>query len=62
MEVLTMARLLKVITLASLTSVTLMQTPCTFATHGFNAIPNEYNPLTGVTSWLSSLVTGLIPL
>lgn len=45
-----MTRFLKVLALTGLTSVYLMQAPCTFASHGFSMIPNGIipNPFAGL--------------
>jgi hypothetical protein len=53
-----MARLLKVLAVVGVSSVYLMQAPCTFAPHGFSIIPNGLipNPLT--TAW-TTLLGGL---
>jgi hypothetical protein len=50
MEVMKMTRFIKVLVLTGLTSVYLMQTPCTFAQHGFSIIPNNLipNPFAGL--------------
>lgn len=39
-----MTRLAKILGIAGLASVYLMQTPCTFAQHGFSIIPNGLIP------------------
>lgn len=56
-----MTRFMKFLTVAGLSSVYLMQTPCTFASHGFSVIPNGIipNPLAGLTAQLAALVQGL---
>jgi len=45
-----MTRFFKVLVVAGLSSVYLMQTPCTFAGHGFSIIPNGIipNPFAGL--------------
>jgi len=49
MEVMNMTRLMKMLVISGLASVSLMQVPCTFANHGFSIIPNGLipNPLAG---------------
>jgi hypothetical protein len=49
-----MARLLKAITLVGLTSVTLMQAPCTYTGNGISMIPNVniFSSLTGALGGL----------
>ena len=56
-----MTRLLKVITLTGVSSVYLMQAPCTTLEHGFSIVPNGLipNPFTALTSSLSSLISSL---
>jgi hypothetical protein len=50
MEVMKMTRFFKVLFVTGLSSVYLMQAPCTFAGHGFSVIPNGIipNPFQGL--------------
>jgi hypothetical protein len=45
-----MTRLMKILSVAGLSSVYLMQAPCTFADHGFSIVPNGIipNPFAGL--------------
>jgi hypothetical protein len=57
-----MTRLVKILGVAGLASVYLMQAPCTFLPHGFTIIPNNLipNPLTALTqSILGPILAGL---
>jgi len=49
-----MTRLMKILSVASLSSVYLMQTPCTFTGNGFSIIPNGIipNPFTAIINAL----------
>lgn len=49
-----MTRLIKILSVAGLSSVYLMQTACTFAQHGFSIIPNGIipNPFQGILAAL----------
>ncbi|HOB74257.1 MAG TPA: hypothetical protein PKG54_07005 [Phycisphaerae bacterium] len=49
-----MTRLAKIMGVIGLTSVYLMQAPCTFAGHGFSIIPNNIipNPFAGLLATL----------
>jgi len=44
MEVMKMTRFFKLLFVTGMTSVYLMQAPCTFAQHGFSIIPNNLIP------------------
>jgi hypothetical protein len=44
MEVMNMTRLIKILSVAGLSSVYLMQAPCTFTGNGFSLIPNGIIP------------------
>lgn len=56
-----MTRLMKVLTIVSLSSVYLMQVPCVTKEHGFSIIPNGLipNPFAGITGTLTGLLGGL---
>ena len=49
-----MTRLLKLFAVAGLSSVYLMQAPCTMGAHGFSVVPNGLipNPFAGLTNTL----------
>lgn len=49
-----MTRMIKILSVAGLSSVYLMQTTCAFADHGFSVIPNGIipNPFTGILNAL----------
>ncbi len=55
-----MTRLTKVLGIAGLASVYLMQTPCTFAQHGFSILPS-FTELTGInlTATIAGFFSGL---
>jgi hypothetical protein len=61
MEVIQMTRLIKFLTVTGLSSVYLMQVPCTMGHHGFSIVPNGIipNPLAGITAQLSAMLAGL---
>jgi hypothetical protein len=61
MEVIKMTRLIKFLTVTGLSSVYLMQIPCTTSSHGFSMIPNGIipNPFAGLTAPIASLLAGL---
>jgi hypothetical protein len=57
-----MTRLVKILSVAGLASVYLMQAPCTFAQHGFSIIPNGLipNPFVALTQqFLGPILAGL---
>ena len=56
-----MTRLIKFLTVTGLSSVYLMQIPCSNAGHGFSIIPNNIipNPLAGITAQIQALLAGL---
>lgn len=55
-----MARLIKFLTVTGLSSVYLMQVPCSMESHGFSIIPNGVvpNPLAGITAQIQALLRG----
>jgi len=55
-----MTRLIKFITVTGLSSVYLMQLPCSTQAHGFSMIPNGIipNPFAGITGQLAGLLRG----
>ena len=55
-----MTRLIKFLTVTGLSSVYLMQIPCTMESHGFSMIPNNIipNPLAGLTAQLQAMLRG----
>lgn len=56
-----MTRLMKILAVTGLSSVYLMQVPCTNLEHGFSIIPNGIipNPFAGITGTLTGLLGGL---
>jgi len=56
-----MTRLIKVLTVTGLSSVYLMQVPCSIAGHGFSVVPNGLvpNPLAGITAQISAMLTAM---